>query len=202
MDALSMSPDALATVRRLYRELDGFEIPKADARRVQRSRGSPTYGELMPTATARLLAQLELGPEDLFVDMGSGIGKVALLAAMTTDVGRALGIELSETRHAQAERALQRAREQDVPGTERVSFAQADMLTHPLDDATVVYTCSTAFLPGFMKRLVRRLASLPNLRKLATLQDLDPHPAFELVEIYRLDASWKRRTKVHVYERV
>ncbi|PRP90526.1 Histone methylation protein DOT1 [Enhygromyxa salina] len=194
--------DARAQLRRLYRGLDGFEIPREDERKVARSRGSSTYGELMPTATIRLLAQLELGRRDHFVDLGAGLGKVVLLAAMTTKVGRARGVELSPARVAIAEQALARAKRERIPGVSRAAFVEDDMLRCDLDEATVIYTCSTAFSAAFMARLQRRLATLPRLRRLASLQDFDPHPAFELREIYKLDASWKRRTKVHVYARV
>ena len=185
----------------MYRDVDGFEIPRADERKVARSRGSATYGELMPTATIRLLEQLELGDRDLFVDLGSGLGKVVMLAAMTTGVGRALGVELSPTRVALAEQVLALARREQLAGVDRAAFVEGDMLRHPLDEATVIYTCSTAFSDSFMKRLQGRLVTLPRLRKLVSLQDFDAHPAFELCEIHRLDASWKRRTKVYVYER-
>jgi SAM-dependent methyltransferase len=188
-------------LRQVYRGLDGFSISIADERRVAGSNGSPTYGELLPTATLRLLAQLELDRRDQFVDLGAGVGKVVLLAAMTTNVRAALGIELSTTRVAVAQQALARARRARVRGATRVRMLEADMLRCPLEDATVVYTCSTAFSSAFMRRLVRRLATLPKLRMLVSLQDLDPHRAFELREVMRLDASWTRRTQVHVYSR-
>lgn len=182
--------------------MDGFEIPPEDERRVERSRGSSVYGELMPTATLRLLAQLELRPRDHFVDLGSGLGKVVLLAAMTTAVGRALGVELSPARVAVAERVLSRARRERIPGVSRAAFVEHDMMRCDLDEATVIYTCSTAFSSAFMVRLQRRLAKLPRLRTLASLQDFEPHPAFELREIYKVDASWKRQTKVYVYGKI
>lgn len=198
---MATAPDPRATLRQLYRGLDGFPIAPADERRVAQSDGSPTYGELLPTATLRLLAQLDLDRRDQFVDLGAGIGKVVLLAAMTTAVGSALGIELSATRVAVAQQALARARRARVPGVGRVRMLEADMLRCPLDDATVIYTCSTAFSSAFMRRLVRRLAKLPKLRTLVSVQDLDPHRAFELREVMRLDASWTRRTEVYLYSR-
>jgi SAM-dependent methyltransferase len=198
---VATAADPRATLRRLYRGLDGFPISAGDERRVAGSRGSATYGELLPTATLRLLAQLELDRRDRFVDLGAGIGKVVLLAAMTTDVGGVLGVELSATRVAIAQQALTRARRERVRGAGRVRMLEADMLRCPLDDATVIHTCSTAFSPAFMRRLIRRLAKLPKLRTLVSLQELDPHPAFQPREVMRLDASWTRRTRVHVYAR-
>lgn len=200
---MAASTDPNTLLRELYRGIDGWEIPRADERRVERSHGSPTYGELMPTATMRLLAQLELEPHDQFVDLGAGVGKVVLLAAMRTRVGSALGVELSRSRVALASEVIERARAAQLEGSERVDVVEGDMLKIELPQATVVYTCSTAFSESFMERLRRRLAALPRLRKLASLQSFErPHPGFELTEIYKLDASWKRKTKVHVYERV
>lgn len=197
-----MKVDPRTALRRLYRGVDGFEIPAKDERRVERSRGSSLYGELMPTATLRLLELLELGPKDRFVDLGAGLGKVVLFAAMHTQAGRVLGVELSPTRVALAEQILARARTQGLPGLERVSMIEGDMMRVPLTWATVIYTCSTAFSDTFMNRLGRRLSKLPKLRTIATLQDFeDPPKGFELTAVHRLDATWKRRTKVHIYER-
>jgi len=68
-----------------------------------------------------------------------------------------------------------------------------------LGDATVVYTCSTAFSTPFMNQLAARLARLrPGLRWVST-QDLDNNPWFALEELHRLDMSWRRHSKVHVY---
>jgi SAM-dependent methyltransferase len=198
---VATAPDPRATLRQLYRGLDGFPISSADERRVAGSDGSATYGELLPTSTLRMLEQLDLDRRDRFVDLGAGVGKVVLLAAMTTAVGGVLGVELSATRVAVAREALARARRARVPGARKVRMLEADMLRCPLDEATVIYTCSTAFSSAFMRRLVRRLAKLPKLRMLVSLQDLDPHRAFELREVMRVDASWTRRTEVYLYSR-
>jgi hypothetical protein len=193
--------EALAVARRLYREADGFEIPPADERVVARSKGSSTYGELMPTATARMLAALELGRDDVFFDLGAGVGKVVLLAALLTEVGQAVGVELASRRVALGCRVLDEARREQHPGADRAALIEADMLRCELEAATVIYTCSTAFSSTFMRRLVRRLATLPKLRTFVSLQDIDDHPAFELVDTLSLDASWRRRAKAHVYAR-
>jgi SAM-dependent methyltransferase len=195
------SAEAIASVRRIYREIDGFEIPRDDERKVERARSSATYGELMPTATVRLLEQLDLTRADVFYDLGAGVGKVVLLAAITTPVARAVGVELASRRVAAGTLALAAARAQRISGAHRAELREADMLRCPIEDATVVYTCSTAFPGPFMVRLLRRLAQLPKLRLLASLQDFDEHRGFELIATPRLDASWKRRTKVHIYAR-
>ncbi len=201
-DPASNELDPRVHLRLLYRGIDGFEISRQDERQVARSRGSSIYGELQPTATLRLLERLDLGPDDVFYDLGAGVGKVVLLAALTTSVGRAVGIELARGRFEAAERAFTQARRERLPGARRAVMRNADLLTTELDDATVIYSCSTAFSTPFMRKLTRRLATLPRLRLFASLQDLDPHPAFEPCDVLRLDASWRRATQVHVYRRI
>jgi predicted RNA methylase len=195
------SQDAVARLRRIYTEIDGFAISREDVRTVERSRSSATYGELMPTATVRLLEQLALTRRDVFYDLGAGVGKVVLLAATTTPVARAVGVELAPQRVARGQLALAAARAEALPGAKRATLIEGDMLRSPLEDATVVYTCSTAFPSAFMRRLMRRVAQLPKLRTIVSLQDFDRHPGFQLVATPRLDASWKRRTKIHIYTR-
>ena len=196
---------AIAQVRRLYRSVDGFHIPALDALTVTRSQGSPIYGELMPTATVRLLSALDLGHRDVFYDLGAGVGKVVLMAALTTPVARAVGVELSARRVELGGRVLAAARADRLAGAERAELIEDDILTCELADASVVYTCSTAFTPRFLARVVARLDAAPRLRSFVSLQPLEPDSLaagrWREVAVHRLDASWHRATKVHVYRR-
>lgn len=169
---------------------------------VSRSKGSSTYGELLPNSTLRLLAALDLDHEDVLFDLGSGVGKVVMLAAASSPVGKVVGVELAASRCEQARHAFAAAAALGVPGLRRAAIVHGDLLSVDLRAATVAYTCSTAFSSGFMRKLVRRLAELPRLRLLASLQDIDPHPAFVPLRDLSIDASWRRRTKVHLYRRV
>lgn len=186
-------------VHRLYRRLHGWEISDAEERSVLATRSSPTYGEIHPSAVERLLEHLQLGKRDVLYDFGSGIGKVVLQVAMSEAVRRIVGIELVAGRHAIAERVLARARARDLLRTRRVDLLDADFMRVDVSDATVVYTCSTAFSDPFMRSLARRLARLrPGLR-LVTTQELDPPGRFAEIDVLPLDMSWRRRSEVHVY---
>jgi hypothetical protein len=61
----------------------------------------------MPTGVLslrRILPPSSVGPEDVFVDFGSGKGRIVLQAAMAYPVRAVYGVELSESLHAVAER--------------------------------------------------------------------------------------------------
>lgn len=187
-------------VHQLFRRVHGWSITPSEERRVLAARSSPTYGEIRPAALARLLDTLDLGVRDVLYDLGSGIGKVVVQAAMSVHVRRIVGVELVPSRHAIAERILERARERGLLRTSRVELRCADFMRTELADATVVYTCSTAFSDSFMRAVARRLAKVgrPGLT-LVTTQELDPPGRFAPVSVLELDMSWRRRARVHLY---
>jgi hypothetical protein len=69
-----------------------------------------------------------------------------------------------------------------------------------MTDATVVYTCSTAFPETLLDRLAQKVARIGSLRAFVSLQELEPFSRLERVAVLRLDTSWKRRANVHVYQ--
>lgn len=186
-------------IRQLYRGVDGFEISREEEKAVFSTKGSPVYGELMPAAIGHMLAYLQLGESDVFYDLGAGSGKVVLQAAITAPARKCVGVELSATRVAKARQVLRVARRRDLLRARACGFRREDMMETYLRDATVIYTCSTAFSSRFMNMVAARIARLDRALRLVSLQELDPRRGFEEIDVLRLDASWQRRTPVHVY---
>ena len=187
-------------MRRLYRDVDGFEIAASQERRIERTKSSATYGEIMPSATVRMVDALRLGPDDTFVDLGSGVGKVVVTAALCSNVGRSVGVELALDRHRQATGVVEAAEADGSLQPGRVELRNEDILRTDLSSATVLYTCSTAFPYAFTERLARRVTKLGRRVRFVTLQELDNDlPGFALEQVLRLDMSWARKRKVHVY---
>ena len=190
---------AARRLRALYGEAHGYTIPARDEATVKRARSSSVYGEIMPAAGEQLLAALRLGREDVLYDLGSGVGKFVLQAAMGRPLRKVVGVELAPSRHDIARGVLGRARRQGLIKARQVGLRCEDAMQTYLADATVIYTCSTAFPLGFMDRLARRLATL---REGLTVEELDEPTHFDLRRVLRLDMSWQRRTPVYVYRLV
>lgn len=189
-------------IRTIYRELDddGFEISKSEVAAVRASRGDPTYGELTPAGVDRLLRELEPTPDDVFYDLGSGIGKVVLQVAMSVPIARCVGVELSASRCRLARTALRRARRRGLILARRTVIRHGDLLAEPIDDATMVYTCSTAYSLRFMAMIARKLRSVPRSLRFVTLQELITVPrGFRHVRTVTVATTWNRRTPAHVY---
>ncbi len=131
---------------------------------------------------------MRLTPDDVFVDIGSGTGKVPWQVATQTPCKLAYGIEIVESRHRMGEAALDGVRRhalavkrprgdggEAVDGSVWTALAAAadrtrlilgDFCDESLDfsSVTVVFINNTVFQPDLMHRIMRRLEQLPNLR--------------------------------------
>lgn len=189
-------------INRIYKDICGFEIPKTDEQHVRSSTGSPIYGEITTGALSKLLKDLRLNKNDVFYDLGSGVGKVVMQTALASAVGKAIGVELSETRYENSLLALTRAKTFVPRISSRCRFINDDILRVDLSQATVIYTCSTAFSQKFMRQMLSHIAGFKQKFKLVSLQDLPDNRYFSLHHKLRLDMSWQRSTAVYIYHRV
>lgn len=112
-----------------------------------------------PTPARWILALIEraaIGPQDRFVDLGSGLGQVLLMTAMLSGA-RSTGIELepSYTEHA-------RLSAQGL-GLKGADFVTADAREADLTDGTV-YFLYTPFRGGLLQAVLERLRAQSRLR--------------------------------------
>jgi hypothetical protein len=97
---------------------------------------------------------------DSFCDLGSGNARLVLSVSLLTQVARSVGVELTETRHAQAQAALAECERRGLP-CGRVQLCCANMLEHDLSSTTMVFHYNVpdeAFLWQLKRHLV---CSLP-----------------------------------------
>ncbi|KAG2429920.1 hypothetical protein HXX76_010700 [Chlamydomonas incerta] len=80
----------------------GFIIPRKEAALVDATGGSATYGEITGDGVRQFLAHVPLQPDDVLVDLGSGLGRLVLQMAASARLRRCVGLELSACRHEQA----------------------------------------------------------------------------------------------------
>jgi len=115
------------------------QVNQIGQRDMQAMGNAATYGELLPGGVDTILARVEasgapIGAEDFFCDLGSGRGFQAAQVHLTTSIGRVLGIEFSETRHAAALEvkdrivaALASASPVNLSASRTLDFVQGDL---------------------------------------------------------------------------
>ena len=105
-----------------------------------------TYGETPPAAAERLLNLAAVSDGDRFLELGAGIGRVSLRAALRG--AAAEGIEQIPTFVENANRIARR-----LGLGARCRFRQADLFAADWSQATVLYVTPTAFSAEDLARL-------------------------------------------------
>jgi SAM-dependent methyltransferase len=106
----------------------------------------------------RALRHLEVEPTDVFLDLGSGKGRVVWQAAQQP-FARVIGVEISPELNAVAERNIERNRDRLACGEVELVTADAAFYEVP-DDATFVYLFSPFRGRTFRRATANLIASL------------------------------------------
>ena len=103
-----------------------------------------------PRHVAREMLRLaNVGPEDVVYDLGSGDGRIPIMAVEEFNAKKAVGIEI---RNDLVQIAREEVKKRGLEG--RVEIVQGDVLEVPLEDATVV---TMFLLPDLMELLRPKL---------------------------------------------
>ncbi len=192
----------------IYESLpDGSDADEGDRAIVdsQGGKGAATYGEISLSAGTSLLNWLKLTPKDCFVDCGSGVGKFVLQCVLETQVGSALGIELSPFRHEVAVQARKMLMD-SAPCPGRVAsttFICGDFRGHMPPGTSVVYAGSLCFSPALMSSLAQVCLASASFRLLCTLKELPSSWVGRFSELGAMDLemTWSRNNRLFIYGR-
>ncbi len=188
-------------ISKLYDDRAGYGIDASEQKIVTDHGSSPTYGEITPEGAALVASQLGVTKDDVFYDLGCGVGKFVLQMYLDTPAKKSIGIELapSRVRYAQKVREKLVAQNGTLPQKE-IHFKEQSMLDTPLDDATIIYISSTCFSTDFMKKIVDKLAQLKPGLRLVTLTQLPENEHFERVKELTVPMTWSSNTTAYVHK--
>jgi SAM-dependent methyltransferase len=112
-------------------------------------------------AILRMLREAPVGEGDVFVDLGSGLGRVVLLASLLTGA-RARGVEIQPELARRSRAAVERLREAGALRAE-LEIVTADARDAELDDGTVFYLY-TPFTGPVLAAVLARLRAVAERR--------------------------------------
>ncbi len=152
-----------------------------------------TNGEILYPSMHKLFAITPLLPSDVFVDLGSGSGKMVLQVFLTTPAREARGIEIVPSLHRLALNAEQQVR-QDFPElfTEdhRLLFINDDFFKTSLMGATVVLVNATCFGQDILYPLSKILDNTPSIHTVWSTRPLCHLQRLRTEKIIPVECSW------------
>lgn len=161
-------------------------------------------------ALPRILHRGEIGPEDVFLDFGSGMGRVVLQAARYGPrrvIGVELAPELDEIARDNVERNRERLKCNDI------ELHTADAIEFELPDDVTIFFFNNPFtgeiFARVMEKIVASIEANPRHVRIVYRNPLE-HEAVIATERFRLARTWQRGSwrgrprgvAIHLYESV
>ena len=197
---LYTAQDATTIIQEVYEDLSGFSIDDTERKMIEDAGGNATYGEITPEALGQLIDYFKLAQQDVFFDLGSGVGKVCVQVALTTPA-TAIGIELSPARYQMAQQAKEALMSRKIlTKANKLQFYEQNILDADLSKGTVFFTCSTCFSDALMQTLTQKIASSGKHVRVATLRQLPENQYFALDKVFNLKMTWSENSPVYVYK--
>lgn len=154
---------------------------------------SQTYGELLYPSVKKMLANFKPKDTDVFLDLGSGLGKCALQAFMQTPVKKVIGIEASQALFEQSKIAAEKL-QTDFPffwNDHRELDLRFDNFLHSdWQDTSLVYTCSTCFTQNLLAEIGRKINDHTSVQQVMSLRPLPTLTRLKLQSVISVECSW------------
>ena len=193
--------DARDLIERLYKKRSGYSIGTQEEEFIKSAGSSPTYGEITYDGAQMLIDEFNLTKNDVFYDLGCGVGKFVVQVYLNTPVKKAVGIELSKTRVTNGGLVhRQLKRDGLIKKNRKLVFVEKNILDANLADATAIFISSLCFSDDMMKRVTDKLTDLKQGLRIATSRKLAENPKFELVKVLQIPMSWSQSSQVHFYK--
>lgn len=195
--------EAISLMDNIYQDISGFTIQEQERNLIEQAGGNATYGEIKPESLAQILDYFKLSASDVFVDLGSGVGKACVQVALTTPA-KAIGIELSTSRHEAAEMIRKELLNRNIlTDNKKLQFFKENIAEADLSKATHVFMCSTCFSDDLMKKIADNIALMDRQIYVITLRQLPPSEfaTFKEEKVFTLPMTWSANTPVYVYKK-
>jgi hypothetical protein len=222
-------------LEKIYKDLsDGYKVSKEEAEvtdgiamRNLVGFGGATYGEVHYRSVPAVIKLLQIEKEDIFYDLGSGIGRCVIQIAAQTMCKKVIGIESAESRCKISEDALRRFNNlrqlhiSPVAGSTphnvqpQIEFWHQNILNCDLSDASKVFWNNVCFPLDVSEKILTKLMRLRPGTRLLCVRQLcsDRHGAvcvlrnqpcvhFRVVLQSKLECTWTKECPAYVYERI
>lgn len=174
----------------LYQD-NAYSIPEEERALISDTGGSATYGEITYESVQKLLEKLHPTNKDIFMDLGSGFGRMVIQVYLQSKVKESIGVELSRARHNAAVQAKEKLFKVGYKKHGRaIEFWNQNILDAPIDKATIVFLDGCMFQSKFKNQIIDKLVKADHPIRIVSVVALDERPDLEEVERLNLPTSW------------
>ena len=157
-----------------------------------KNRGALTYGETPRFVMEKIKTWSKIGPNDLFLELGSGTGHFSLWLAMSARC-QATGVDLVSEFVQNANTIAKRL-------SLSAQFVESDLFEYSWDEADLIYLTATCFTDEQVAQLAHKCNEIKKGAKFVVLTHQIQAQDLDLCEMWVEDFSWGVAT-VFLYQK-
>lgn len=190
----------------LYDGVKGTIISCTERSRENITSSTYVYGEAELQSIEKIFEFVEPKKGEVFCDLGAGVGKQVLTAALLYDFGKVRGVEILTDLHKTSKDILEEFKKKygsKLPeGKEMpdIDFLKGDFLRADFSEADVLYMCSTCFSDEMMEGIARAAEMMKAGSRVITLTKPLPSDQFEEIHHEFYPMSWGT-SQVFIYKK-
>ncbi len=154
---------------------------------------STTNGEILYHDLVTLLKLIKPDENDIFFDLGAGVGKIVLQVYLETPVKKAIGIEIMSDLHQRSLRVLDHVKAdlpEAFPANRHIQFMSGSFFSIPFETATILMISCMCFTQAMMLRLGSIINHNSHVRTVISLRPILNLTQLKLKQIIRIQCSW------------
>jgi hypothetical protein len=154
-----------------------------------------SYGEILFQSMDKIIQSIPFNDQDIFIDYGSGLGKIAAQVFLSTPAKAVYGLEIELELY---ESSIQSAHhiKTELPEfyypNRTLEFIHGNFLSHAITNATIIMVASPCFGLSMIDQLAKRFDEQPNLRYLISLRPLDQMKKLSFKKIIPVQGTWDK----------
>lgn len=159
----------------------------------------PGYGEILYQGILTIINQLELVEEDIFIDLGSGIGKACIQFLFSSVIKKSIGIELEENRYSISINILNILKNKKIlPNEFDLEFYNQNIVDFDFSLGNIIYVGSLCFSKKLLDIISEKLNNTSNIKYVIIFNKL-PNTDLVLYKEIIVPCSWKKNEIIYIY---
>ena len=199
----SMVNDNESIILKLFEENKKFvKIEEKTNQMFQDKKYALTYGELTPEGFKSILNKLKkMGFKEPLVlaDLGSGMGKIPIMAVHYGDAKKAVGVELAKERH---DTAVSMKSKLSQEYQDKLTFINGDLLKDiVLNEFNVIFISNLCFSAEVNDKIAEKLKELKLGAYVFCSKDINA-PHLKFLENIKVKMTWTQNSDLKIYQRI
>lgn len=185
----------------IYRNYDGYQISSADKANLGITSSDFVYGEISFDGFINLLSKINPNEEDIFYDLGSGLGKPCLAISLVYKIKKAIGLELLPSLLKASQEIALKAKSY-FPDLNEIEFRKEDYLKADFSDGTIIFAHITCLPDEEVKILEEKFLKLnKGARIIVITKRLENSQDLKIIDEGEVRMNWGIAT-YRIYQRI